>query len=556
MRYLRWQVLVASLGLLLLVTLLGYSAYSFTGELVPAPGGTYIEGLAGSPQAINPLFCQLNEADRDLCSLIFEGLTGLDERGNVVPALAEGWEISPDGLLYRFSLRQDVLWHDGAPFTSRDVLVTINAIRDPDFPGLPDLAALWSAVAVAAPDPYTVEFTLKEPFAPFLDYTRQGVLPAHLWESIPTAMMLQSQLIALPIGTGPFRVAEVSAQRVRLEPSPYWRGRLPYLEAVEFRFYADYPMLMTAFQQGEVDGISLILPEEVARAASVEDLNIFSAPLAGYAMVALNLNNPNVPFMAQTEVRQALLYGVDRQSLIDTVLAGQGLLAHSPILPRTWAYNEEIVQYPYDPERARGLLDEAGWGDTDGDGVLDRDGKKMEFILLSNDLPPNPAVNQFISQQLAVIGVRAIPQSVSFPALVSDFLVPRRFEAALVHWELPGDPDPYPLWHSTQAVAGQNYAGWDFPAADELIQQARSTTDLEERRQLYQRFQNIFANEVPVLLLYYPVYTYGVRNTVKGVQLGLLNEPGDRFRTIADWYIITQRVTRRKLVPNLPALWR
>lgn len=545
----RWQVLIAFLGLVLLVGLLGYSAYSFTTEVVPTAGGTYVEGLAGSPQAINPLFCQLNEADRDLCHLIFEGLTALDEKGNVVPRLAERWEISPDGLKYTFYLRKDVFWHDGAPFDADDVLYTINALKDPEFPGLPDLANLWRTVTVEKIDAHTVTFTLVEPFAPFLDYTTLGLLPAHLWAKVPAALLEKSQLNAQPIGTGPFRVAEVSAEWVRLEPNPYWRGRAPYLTNLEFRFFPDHRSLLPAFEEGLIDGLGHIAPDDVATAASLDDLTLYSAPLAGYTMVLLNLNSPNVPFFQDKAVRQALLYALDRQQLLDTVLAGQGLVAHSPILPGTWAYDEQVSQYHVDLKTANALLDAAGWQDSDGDGIRDRGGRALEFVLLSNDLPPNPAEAEFIAQAWAKIGVRAVPQAVTFAGLVSDFLVPRNYDAMLLHWELPGDPDPYPLWHSTQINSGQNYAGWNNRRADELIEQARGISNREQRRELYVQFQQIFAEEVPALLLYYPVYTYGIRNKVKAVQIGPLNEPGDRFRTIADWYIVTKRITTRQRVP-------
>jgi len=547
-RYVRWQVLIAFLGLILLVGLLGYAAYDFTSEVIPSPGGTYVEGLAGAPQAINPLLCQLNDADRDLCRLVFEGLTGFDERGNVIPRLAEKWEISPDGLTYTFYLRKDVRWHDGAPFDADDVLYTIGALQDPAYPGLPDLANLWRSVKVEKLDPYTIRFTLAEPFAPFLDYTTLGLLPAHLWAKVPVSLLAESQLNAQPIGTGPFRVTEVSAEKVRLEPNPYWRGRAPYLAAVEFRFFPDYHSLLTAFEKGLIDGLGHIVPDDMAAAARSPDLTLYSAPLAGYTMVLLNLNSPNAPFFQDKRVRQALLYALDRQRLIDTVLAGQGIVAHSPILPETWAYDDQVPRYAYDLARANALLDEAGWKDTDGDGIRDRNGKPLEFILLSNDLPPNPAEAEFIAQAWAQVGVQAVPQPVSFAGLVSDFLVPRNFDAILLHWELPGDPDPYPLWHSTQIKNGQNYAGWNFRAADEVIEQAREINDPAQRRELYVRFQRIFAEEVPSLLLYHPVYTYGVRKEVKGVQIGPLNEPGDRFRTIADWYIVTQRITRRQRV--------
>jgi len=544
-RYVRWQVAIALLGIVLLSALLAYSAYSFTNVIVPDRGGTFREGVAGSAQYINPLLCHYNEVDQDLCALVFSGLTRFDQHGQVVPDLADGPpQISPDGLSYTFRLRPGLQWHDGAPITADDVLFTVRMMQDPDFPGAPFLGDLWRTVEAEKVDDLTVRFILSQPFTPFLDYTTTGLLPQHLWSAVPAGQLLQSQLNTQPVGSGPFQVTEVNADRIRLEPSPRYRGPLPYLTALEFHFYPDYPSLFEAFVRDEIDGISRILPQDLAQAEAREDLQIFSAPLSGYVIILLNLQNPNVPFLQDKAVRQALMYALDRQKLIDEVLAGQGLVAHSPVMPYNWAYNPEVKRYTQDVERARRLLEEAGYVDGDGDGVREKDGRPLRLILLSDDDPARQRLAQAISQAWRVIGVEAVPQAVSFTGLVSDFVYPREFDAAIVSWELAGDPDPYPLWHSTQATEdGQNYGGWSNPRADEIMEQARSITDIEERKALYAEFQEIFAKELPGLLLYYPVYTYGVSSKVHGVEIGPLNTPSDRFRTIARWYIATRRVT-------------
>lgn len=552
-RYIRWQAVIAFLGLVLLAALLAYSAYSVTTTTVPAQGGVYVEGLAGNPQYINPLLSHYNSVDQDLCALIFQGLTAFDEQGNIVPALAERWDISPDGLVYTFTLRQDVRWHDGIPFTADDVLYSIGVVQDADFQGLPDIRELWRRVRVEKLDPYTVRFTLAEPFTPFLDYTTMGLLPAHLWKEIPARLMPRAQLNTRPVGTGPFRLTELDALHAVLEPNPYTRGRSPYLEAVEFRFYPDYQSIYAAFERREVDGISRILPGDLGWAAAIEEMNILSAPLAGFVAILLNLNNPNTPQLQEKEVRQALLYALDRQALIDEATGGEGLLAHSPIVPRTWAYHEEVRHYGYEPETARALLEEAGWRDNDGDGVREKGQQRLEFILLGDDDAVRVRLLEMIVADWAEVGVRAVPQPVSFAGLVSDFLYPRRFDAALVSWELSGDPDPYPLWHSTQVEGGQNYAGWAHRRADEIMEEARMTGDQARRMALYREFQDIFAEELPALPLFHPVYSYGVREKVQGVTIGRLNEPSDRFRSIADWYIVTRRLTVREAVErNIP----
>ncbi|MBC7242760.1 MAG: peptide ABC transporter substrate-binding protein, partial [Anaerolineae bacterium] len=178
--------------------------------------GRYTEGLAGAPQHLNPLLAQYNSVDRDICALLFEGLTAFDEAGRVVPRLAERWAIAPDGLTYTFVLRKGVYWHDGAPFTADDVVFTAGVMADPGFQALDPsgLFDLWSSVKVEKLDDYTVRFTLSEPFAPFLDYSTIGILPAHLLKQMPVPDLPKAAFNSQPVGTGPFMTDSVSAKEV------------------------------------------------------------------------------------------------------------------------------------------------------------------------------------------------------------------------------------------------------------------------------------------------------------------------------------------------------
>ena len=219
-RYLRWQAVIALLGIALLVALLSYSAFSFTTVTVPDRGGAFVEGVAGNPQYLNPLLSQNNEVDQEMTALLFSGLTRLDEQGNVVPDLAESFTLSPDGLTYDFRLRSGLYWHDGAPVSAADVLYTVGAMQSEAFPGVSWLKTLWSTVEATAPDGpdgLAVRFKLKQSFAPFLDYTTIGLLPAHLWEKVPVADMKSRQLNTRPVGTGPFQLKQITATRGRVD---------------------------------------------------------------------------------------------------------------------------------------------------------------------------------------------------------------------------------------------------------------------------------------------------------------------------------------------------
>ncbi len=539
-RYLRLQALMTLLGIILLFLILMYLAYNLTTVIVPERGGTYVEGVAGTPAIVNPVLAQ-NDVDADLVSLLFRGLTQSTENGVMVPDLAQSWTISKDDLSYTFVLRSDARWHDGTPVTADDVVYTVGIIQDPNFEGNPQLSSLWRTVTVEKVDSRTVRFRLTEPFSPFLGYTSLGLLPAHLLRNVSAKDLAQDPYNRRPIGNGPFMIQELDATHALLAANPDFYGEKPYLSKVEFKFYPTYTAALQAYQREEVMGVGRVEPKDLETAMRMSDLTLFSAPISGYAVIFLNLKRP---LFQDKKVRQALLYGMDRQRLIDQVLKGQGLVADSPIVPTQWSYHTGIKKYPYEPARARALLDAAGWIDADGDGIREKEGQKLQFSLLTDKSPLRVAMIEEIVRQWAEIGVRAVPQTVGFSGLARDFLRPRQFDAVLVEWTgLPVDPDPYPLWHSSQTVdVGRNYAGFENREADELMEEGRRVLDFQTRVNLYRQFQDIFAEEVPSLLLYYPIYNYAVDRSVRDVQIGPLRVSSDRFRSIARWYINTRRV--------------
>ncbi len=485
-RTIRWQALVALLGIVLLAAILASTAREFTNLTVPARGGVYTEAVVGAPRAINPLLSLGSDLDSDLTGLLFQGLVALNERGEPIPALAESWEISPDQKDITFRLRRDVRWHDGAPFTAADVVFTVGVLQSDAFaesgqPASTYLAQLWRNVSVEQIDPYTMRFRLQQPLASFLAENTIGILPSHLWNRVPIAELSQSLLNLQPVGTG---------------------------------------------------------SQDMPAAQESEAMQVLTAPLAGATYVYFNLDSAQAPFLADMRVRQALHLALDRPKMIDNVLNGQGIPADGPFMPGAWAYTPGEPAAA-DPGRATELLTEAGWTDTNRDGVRDREGVDLAFELLGD----NEALLQELADQWRQIGVRAEPKLVNLASLAGDYLSPRTFQAAVTHWQLSGDPDPYPLWHSTQIDNGQNYTGWRNEQADLLLEQGRSVNDPGLRMQLYGEFQRSFRQELPALPLYYDVYAYGVNDQVKDVEIGRLNWPWERFRSAGQWYIVTKRVT-------------
>jgi peptide/nickel transport system substrate-binding protein len=546
-RYIRWQFLLILLGVVLLAVLLTYLAINYTTVLRPGYGGTYVEGIVGQPGQLNPLLSGFERPDQAICSLVFSGLTRLNGRGEVEPDLASDWEISDDGLSYTFRLRTNARWHDGTPVTADDVILTIRLLQDPEFPGPPELGAeVWQKVDVEKVDRRTVRFVLPEPYAPFLDHTTVGILPSHKIAGVRAADLPEASFNLSPVGSGPFQVEEIKAEgetvtSIVLKNFPrYFRAR-SYLDRIQFRFYRSEREALEAYEAGDVQGVAEVRADALSQASELPSLDLYSAQMAEYAIVLLNHDRDEVAFFQEPEIRRALMVALDRQRLIDGVLEGQGVVAESPILPGTWAYSEETPRYDHDPERAAGLLEEAGWGRATSRAVWTKGGTELSFTLLSSNDPRREAVAEMVAEQWADIGVEVTVETMPAAAL-REALNSRDYQAALVHMKLPGDPDPYPFWHESQIDDGQNYAQFTHRRISEVIEQARVTPNRNTRLELYKEFQRLFAEELPALPLYVPAYTYGVDESINAVQIGPLMHPCDRFRTITNWWIVHRRV--------------
>lgn len=540
-RYIRWQAILAAAGIALTLAFLGFLSQSRTTITIPDVGGVYTEAIAGKPQFVNPLLAHYNQVDQDLSALIFNGLTRINGAGELEPDLAQSWQISDDGLIYVFKLRDNTRWQDGAPFTADDVIFTIGLMQDPEFPGVPYLGQLWRSVTVEKLDDLTIRFTLPEYFPAFAEFTTIGILPQHQFNNTPARDLLDHPFNWRPIGTGPFKLDEINAEYARLSANPFYSGPKARLAKVEFRFYPSYQEALAAYQANQVKGLSTIPPQAIPETQALESLKLYMARLSGYDIIYLNLQAPEtLPFFQDTGVRQALLYALNRQAIIDTALNGQGLAANGPILPWSWAYNPQQPAINFDVAMANALLDESGWVDSNNDGMRDKEGVALAFTLLTGEEPAKIAVAEAVKIQWQQVGVVATIEVVG--AALGERLIQRNFEAALAEVLLTGDPDPYPFWHQTQITGGQNFAGWDNTEASMLLEAARTITDKGRRNGYYFEFQRIFAQEVPSLILFHPVYTYGVSEEVFDVQLAPMTNPADRFRTLANWYMLTRRV--------------
>ncbi len=532
------QLVIALAGILIVGALLG--SFAQTAEITEAPdtGGAYVEGLAGFPHSINPVLAS-DDASNTLVALLFDGLTRTDAQGQVVPGLAESWEVAPDGRSFTFRLRDGAQWHDGTPVTADDATYTYGILRDPAYQG--PYGAQWRDVNVEKVDDRTVRLSLpKDSFAPFLEYTTVGLLPSHLLGTVGARDLQAHRFNIQPVGTGPYQLKEVTPDRITLEAFMAHKPA-PFLGRIIFRIYPNYKTILTALERDEVEGAPLVEPGDVARLSGLRDVTIYDAPGNTVTMLFMNVAHP---VLSEKAVRLAVACAIDRQRMMAVARDGRARRADGPILPSSWAYDAGVKRPEYDPEQARQLLEEAGWrADGAGGPGRSRDGLPLRFVVLTNDRPERLAVATEVQRQLVAVGIDVEIQATGAGGLVQDFLLPRIFELAVYSWDFNGfDPDPYSLWHSTQeAPNGLNITGWANRKADEALERGRRANDRAERVKAYAEFQSAFAEDVPAVPLYLPTYEYAIGTKIRGVRTGVVANPPDRFRNVTEWYAKTRR---------------
>ena len=334
---LRWQILVVLLTLVVVGALLlteDPDEPVFAPQ--PAEGGIYTEALVGSLGRLNPLLDQNNPADRDIDRLIFSSLVKFDARGLPVPDLAESWGVSMDGTIYNFSLRPGAVWHDGQPVTVEDVLFTIELIKAESsfFPA--DVRERWREVQIKDLHDNKLQFLRPEPVGPVPSFLTFGIVPRHLLDGTPSDQIPASAFNLAPIGTGPYRFERLIIENgqvlgVELRSFDRYFGRKAYMEQVIFRYYPTSAAALEAYRQGQVLAIAELTMDVLPQALADPSLNIYTGQLPELSMVLFNLNNPEVPFLQDANLRRALLMGLNRQQIVDKLLAGQAILADGPI---------------------------------------------------------------------------------------------------------------------------------------------------------------------------------------------------------------------------------
>lgn len=497
----------------------------------PAYGDTIVLGSIGEPSTLLPLLAS-DTASRDVAGQIYNGLVRYDKNLKLEGELAESWELSTDGLTITFHLRKGVKWHDGHPFTSRDVLYTYRVTIDPKTPTA--YAENFKQVKSAeAPDTHTFRVTYAKPFAPALESWGESILPAHLLEG---KEITKSELGRRPVGTGPYRFKEwIAGQKLVLESNhDYYEGR-PYIDRYVYRIIPDNSTMYMELKAGGLDMMGLTPVQYQRQTMNGEFLSRFNKyryPASAYTYLGYNLRHP---LFTDKRVRQALTAAINKDEIVHGVLLGMGQVAHGPYKPGTWAYNPHVKDFSYDPELARRLLAEAGWRQRNSEGVLVKDGKPFQFTILTNQgNDQRLKTAQIIQQRLKAVGIEVKIRVIEWASFLSQFIDKGDFEAIILGWTIGQDPDLFDVWHSSKTGPKElNFIGFRNSEVDRLIEEGRGTFDFEKRKSCYYRIQEILAEEQPYSFLYVPDALPAVSGRFRGIEPA----PAGIMHNFIKWYV-------------------
>jgi len=487
-------------------------------------------GFLADAKRLLPLLAS-DSASGDISGLIHNGLTKYDKNIKIIGDLAESWDISPDGLQITFHLKKGVKWHDGVEFTSDDVLFTYKTVIDPKVP-TPYSSNYGPVERVQALDKYTVKVSYKEPYAPALESWGMGIIPKHILDGKD---ITSENYNRNPVGTGPYKLKEwVTGQKIVLEAfGDYFEGR-PHIDKYVARVIPDTATMFLELKFGGIDFMALTPPQFKLQANSKffkKNFQKFRYPAFGYTYLGYNLLDPK---FSDIRVRHAFTYSVNKKDIIDGVLLGYGTPCTGPFPPESWAYNPDVKDLEYNPEKALTLFSQAGWK-MGKKGLLEKNGVPFSFTVLVNQ--GNEArlkTAQIIQENLQKVGVDMKIRVLEWQALLHEFIDKRRFEAIIMGWALSRDPDAYDIWHSSKTKEGEfNFISYKNDEVDRLLVEGRRTFDIEKRKKIYHRIHEILADDQPYTFLYVPDALPVLHKRFKGVE----KAPLGIWYDFIHWYV-------------------
>ena len=533
---------------LLIISVLVVGCNSATGPVdnpgengKPVFGGQYTYGVTGEPTTLNPIF-STDTVTSGITNLIYDSLLKFNDKLEVEGELATDWTISDDGKVLSFNLKQDVKWHDGEKFTAEDVKFTYDVVMHKDYTGV-RAKDLKYVEKVEAPSDYVVKIYLKQVDVPLMTKlagSALGILPKHIFGDTPVKQLKEHANSWKPIGTGPYKFVEYKpGQHTVLTANTDFYGDGPYIETIMAKTYQDNQVLLAAFENGDIDYIGEIPVNDIdVVKSSLKNKAVFKeGPQNRYNYIGLKQNHP---ILGDIKVRQALMYALDRETIVNTVFKGYGTVINSHSVPFSWAHTDNVNKYEQNKEKAIKLLEDAGWNKLGSDGIRINDkGEKLSFVMVSATGQEDISnVISMIDEQWKAIGVDVVVEYYERSVLFSKYLDVGKFEAYMWGWSLGIDPDSYLMFHSdcgldeNGVLNGFNDVEYENEEVDQWLIDGRMTYEIEERKAIYAKIQKKLNEELPYVFLYTNNLVKGMSNKVKNVVWSPL-DPID----INKWYI-------------------
>ncbi|MCL2389321.1 MAG: peptide-binding protein [Elusimicrobia bacterium] len=503
-------------------------APKYEGEFPNKPGfrDAFITASLSDASFLNPVLAT-DSASNSVNAMIFNGLLRYDENLILVPDLAESFEVSENGLEIIFNLRRGVLWHDGKPFTARDVEFTFQRLIDPTVK-TPFSSNYTIVESFEVINDYTIRITYAQPFAPVLESWGMSILPAHVFEGYDFNTAPANRA---PIGTGPYKfVSWRTDQKIILRANEnYFRGR-PYINHYVIRVIPNQSVQFLELRNQSIDSMALTPDQWYAYSRFFENYSKFDFPAFSFTFLGFNLTKE--PFNNPKFIK-AIDHAINKEDIIQGVLLGRGVRSTGIFPPQSWAHNPNIAPREFSPQKAVEMLESIGFEHSGG--TLLYNGIPFEFTITTNQgNKPRALAAQIIQQNLRDIGIRANIRIIDFGVFVNQIIANRNFEAVILGWNTAIDPDQFSLWHSSQTGARQyNFMSYNNPRVDYLFVKARTTFDRETRRKAYFEIQEIMREHPPCIFLFHPQNLVALHKRFENVELTAAGI-GHNF---TDWWV-------------------
>lgn len=522
----------------------------------PKSGGTLTEGIIGTPRFINPLLA-VSDADRDLVNFVYSGLMRADAKGDLIPDLADRYEISQDGLSYTFYLKPNLEWPDKKPITSDDIIFTIQEAKNPVLKS--SQRASWEGVDVEKIDDTTVKFSLKKPYAPFLENTTLGILPKHIWGDVTPEQISLSDFNINPLGSGPYKVDKISRNSsgintaYNLVPNTKFVLQTPYISNIILKFYPSEKKIIAGYENGEIDSIGGISPQNISK---IRGEKSYLKTLLLPRVFAVFFNQNNAIALSKYEVRRALDLATDKEKIIKEALQDFGSITNNPLPPGTigaLANNDggDSLSYEERVDKAIQTLTKAGWKLNDAEKVLEKrvnkkETLKLQFDLATSNVPELSKTAELLRVMWERIGAKVNLKIFEIGDLNQNVIRPRKYDALLFGIMTGRDPDPFAFWHSSQRNdPGLNVALYANITADKILEETRTISDIPKREEKYQAFEEQIKKDIPAIFLYSPYYIYMIPKKLEGFETETITIPSERFSQVYKWHIEKERVWKK-----------